>query len=116
MAGLFEMGFTFVEVGSVTLRPQPGDAQPWSFCLTEDWGVINRCAFNSEGVKRVDKHLREYVASTADSDDGPMGAVLRDKSGQHHPQFFAVGVGMGVAAALGVGAQDGRAGRQPGQE
>ena len=82
MTGLFEMGFAFVEVGSVTLRPQPGNAQPWSFCLTEDRGVINLYAFNSEGVKRVGEHLREFVASTAGGNDGPMNAVLRDEKGQ----------------------------------
>ena len=59
MAGLFEMCFTFVKAGSVTPWPQPGNGQPRSFRLPEDWGVINRFRFNSEGVERVGEHLRE---------------------------------------------------------
>ena len=49
VTGLFEMGFVFVEVGSVTPRPQPENARPWSFRLPEDRGVINRFGFNSKG-------------------------------------------------------------------
>ena len=82
MAGLFKICFAFVEVGSVTPRPQPGNARPWSLYLPEDWGAINRFGFNSEGVKRVGEHLREFVASTAGGNDGPMNAVLRDEKGQ----------------------------------
>jgi dihydroorotate dehydrogenase len=47
VAGLFKMDFAFVEVGSVTPRPQPGDVRPRSFCLPEDLGVINWCGFSS---------------------------------------------------------------------
>ena len=47
MAGLFKMGFAFVEVGSVTLQPQPGNMRPQSFFLPEDLGVINRFGSNS---------------------------------------------------------------------
>ena len=42
VAGLFEICFAFVEVGSVTQRPQPGNARLRSLCLSEDWGVIIR--------------------------------------------------------------------------
>lgn len=58
--GLFDLGFSFVEIGSVTPLPQPGNAKPRSFRLLEDRGVINRFGFNSEGVDRVKEHLREY--------------------------------------------------------
>lgn len=40
--GLFKMGFGFVEVGSVTPEPQPGNPKPRVFRLTEDKAVINR--------------------------------------------------------------------------
>lgn len=58
--GLFDLGFSYVEIGSVTPLPQPGNARPRSFRLLEDRGVINRFGFNSEGVDRVKDHLREY--------------------------------------------------------
>ncbi|KAL7550376.1 hypothetical protein ACHAWF_013619 [Thalassiosira exigua] len=60
IAGLFDLGFSSVEVGSVTPRPQPGNPRPRSFRLVEDRGVINRFGFNSEGAERVREHLREY--------------------------------------------------------
>jgi len=58
--GLFDMGFSFVEIGSVTPLPQPGNAKPRSFRLVEDRGVINRFGFNSDGVERVAEHLQDY--------------------------------------------------------
>ena len=60
IAGLFDVGFSFVEIGSVTPLPQPGNPRPRSFRLLEDNGVINRFGFNSEGVEKVRSYLREY--------------------------------------------------------
>lgn len=40
--GLMKMGFGFVEIGSVTPRPQPGNPRPRVFRLKEDKAVINR--------------------------------------------------------------------------
>lgn len=42
-------GFGFVEVGSITPEPQPGNPRPRLFRLEEDLAVINRMGFNSEG-------------------------------------------------------------------
>merc|ERR1712216_98215 len=47
------MGFGFVEVGSVTPQPQPGNEQPRCFRLDEDQGIINRYGFNSDGADAV---------------------------------------------------------------
>ncbi|BFZ13211.1 hypothetical protein BsWGS_16250 [Bradybaena similaris] len=47
--GLLKMGFGFVEVGSVTPKPQPGNRKPRLFRLDEDSAVINRYEFNSDG-------------------------------------------------------------------
>ncbi|CAL4064423.1 unnamed protein product [Meganyctiphanes norvegica] len=55
--GLFCMGFSFVEVGSVTPLPQPGNAKPRVFRLTEDKAVINRYGFNSDGHDVVYERL-----------------------------------------------------------
>lgn len=57
---LLEMGFGFVEIGSVTPEPQPGNPKPRMFRLTEDLGVINRYGFNSMGADAVERHLKEY--------------------------------------------------------
>jgi dihydroorotate dehydrogenase len=43
-------GFGFVECGTVTPRPQPGNPRPRLFRLTPDRAVINRMGFNNEGI------------------------------------------------------------------
>ena len=43
------LGFGFVEVGTITPRPQPGNPKPRLFRLAEDRAVINRFGFNSRG-------------------------------------------------------------------
>lgn len=48
--GMAALGFGFVEVGTVTPRPQPGNAKPRIFRLPEAQGLINRLGFNNEGV------------------------------------------------------------------
>jgi len=50
---LLRLGFGFVEVGTVTPRPQPGNPRPRLFRLPADQGVINRLGFNSEGAPAV---------------------------------------------------------------
>lgn len=44
------LGFGFIEVGTVTPRPQPGNPKPRLFRLPEAEGVINRMGFNNAGV------------------------------------------------------------------
>uniref|UniRef100_A0A224YL24 Dihydroorotate dehydrogenase (quinone), mitochondrial n=1 Tax=Rhipicephalus zambeziensis TaxID=60191 RepID=A0A224YL24_9ACAR len=51
--GAHDWGFGFVEVGSVTPLPQPGNPRPRVFRLTEDLAVVNRYGFNSVGHKQV---------------------------------------------------------------
>lgn len=46
---LLDLGFGFVEAGSITPRPQPGNPKPRVFRLPDDQGVINRYGFNNEG-------------------------------------------------------------------
>jgi dihydroorotate dehydrogenase len=56
---LLRLGFGFVEVGTVTPRPQPGNPRPRVFRLDADGGVINRLGFNSQGA---DVALRRLAA------------------------------------------------------
>jgi dihydroorotate dehydrogenase len=50
---LLGLGFGFVEVGTVTPRPQPGNPKPRVFRLDADRALINRLGFNSLGLDRV---------------------------------------------------------------
>ncbi len=51
-------GFGFVECGTVTPRPQIGNAQPRLFRLIEDEAVINRMGFNNRGLDHFSERLR----------------------------------------------------------
>ena len=47
---LWRLGFGFIEVGTLTPRPQPGNPKPRVFRLPEDQAVINRLGFNNHGL------------------------------------------------------------------
>lgn len=51
------MGFGFVEVGTLTPRPQPGNPRPRLFRLRQDQGLINRMGFNNHGVEAAARRL-----------------------------------------------------------
>jgi len=55
--GLSALGFGHVEVGTVTLKPQPGNPKPRVFRLLEDKAVINRMGFPGKGAGFVGKQL-----------------------------------------------------------
>jgi dihydroorotate dehydrogenase len=54
---MLRFGFGFVETGTVTPRPQPGNPKPRLFRLTEDRALINRLGFNNEGLEAVRARL-----------------------------------------------------------
>ncbi|MFN6964897.1 MAG: quinone-dependent dihydroorotate dehydrogenase [Pyrinomonadaceae bacterium] len=56
LAGL---GFGFVEVGTVTLRPQPGNEKPRLFRLPKDGALLNRLGFNNDGAVEVARRLEK---------------------------------------------------------
>src|SRR5882762_10287254 len=56
---MLQLGFGFVEVGTVTPRPQPGNPKPRAFRLEEDQAIINRMGFNSGGLDAVVDRLSE---------------------------------------------------------
>ncbi len=53
------MGFGFVEVGTVTPRPQPGNDKPRLFRLVEAEGIINRMGFNNAGVDNLVENVKK---------------------------------------------------------
>ena len=54
---MLALGFGFVEVGTLTPRPQPGNGRPRLFRLQEDAAVINRFGFNNAGFERARARL-----------------------------------------------------------
>jgi dihydroorotate dehydrogenase len=55
---LATMGFGFLEVGTITPKPQPGNPQPRMFRLPEKNAIINRLGFNNEGVPALIENVR----------------------------------------------------------
>lgn len=57
--GLGKLGFGFIEVGTVTPRPQSGNAKPRLFRLIEDRALINRMGFPNDGVQILRRRIKE---------------------------------------------------------
>lgn len=53
------LGFGFIEVGTVTARPQPGNTKPRIFRFPEQQALINRLGFNNDGADAVAQRLRD---------------------------------------------------------
>ena len=55
---LSNFGFGFIEIGTLTPKPQPGNPKKRLFRLPEDGGLINRMGFNNEGVEAAIERLK----------------------------------------------------------
>ena len=66
---LASLGFGFIEIGTVTPRPQPGNPKPRMFRITEKQAIINRMGFNNHGVDQL-------LANVAKSKFAQAGGIL----------------------------------------
>ena len=57
---LGSLGFGFVEIGTVTPRPQPGNPKPRVFRLTDAQAMINRLGFNNKGVDHLVRQVKSH--------------------------------------------------------
>ncbi len=55
-----KLGFGFIEIGTVTPRPQVGNPQPRMFRLSKDQALINRMGFNNDGVDALVDRLKTF--------------------------------------------------------
>ncbi len=83
VAGLAALGFGFVEVGTVTARPQPGNAKPRMFRFPAERALVNRMGFNNAGAAALAARLR----------------TQRDRRGPHG-RWPVVGVNIGKTKAV----------------
>lgn len=99
--GAARLGFGFVECGSVTPRPQPGNPRPRLFRLSEDRAIINRMGFNNRGVAAFAERLARRrpgavvganLGANKDSDDraGDYALGLRRLAGL--ADYFTINV------------------------
>lgn len=79
---MLNLGFGFVEVGTVTLRPQKGNPKPRLFRLTADGAVINRMGFNNDGLQVVRDRLERR---RAEGRRGIVGANVGPNRGAADP-------------------------------
>ncbi|KAL9895379.1 dihydroorotate dehydrogenase 2 [Glossina fuscipes fuscipes] len=91
--GLSQLGFGFIEIGSVTPEPQPGQPQPRVFRLVADEAIINRYGFNSYGHKVVYERLKAVRES------GQFSSILgvnlgKNKNSTSAKQDYVKGVQM----------------------
>ena len=57
--GLANLGFGFIEIGTITPRAQPGNPKPRIFRLPEQQAIINRMGFNNDGVDKLLANVRK---------------------------------------------------------
>ena len=59
------LGFGFIEIGTVTPKPQRGNDKPRLFRLPKDRAIVNRMGFNNDGVQVIAKRLKEWKQKNA---------------------------------------------------
>ena len=84
--GLAAMGFGFIEVGTVTPKPQPGNAKPRMFRLPQAHALINRLGFNNDG-------LDAFVANV-------QRARFRKTGGGAAPMLLGLNIGKNAATPI----------------
>lgn len=65
------IGFGFVEIGTVTPKPQAGNDRPRLFRLPQDKALINRMGFNNDGVEVIAERLKEWKKSQEPGVESP---------------------------------------------
>jgi dihydroorotate dehydrogenase len=101
IAPMLGFGFGFVECGTVTPRPQPGNRRPRLFRLSEDRAVINRMGFNNEGLGPFVRRLAAAknlgviganVGANKDSEDRVADYVAGLKAVWPHCSYITINV------------------------
>ena len=82
---IFKSGLSFLEVGGITPKPQPGNPSPRMFRLTEDRAIINRFGLNSEGHAVIVPRLQKAFMQQQRERRGLIGVNLADNKGTADP-------------------------------
>ena len=99
---LLALGFGFVEIGTITPLPQPGNSRPRLFRLDRDRGVINRLGFNSAGHAKAHGNLARRrgrggivgvnLGANKDSDDRIADYVMGIEAFADVASYFTINV------------------------
>src|SRR5690606_7434699 len=111
--GLAALGFGFLELGTVTPLPQPGNPRPRLFRLPQAEALINRFGFNNDGIDRFVMHVRRSRTwqagqrqAAASGPDGADRAGVRHQPGQAQPAVLGLNIGKNAATPLEQAAGD----------
>eukprot|EP00798_Chlamydomonas_sp_ICE-L_P027022 gene27022-2249_t len=98
MEAMLGMGFGFVEVGSITPKPQPGNPKPRVFRIPEHKAVVNRYGFNSVGSDVASDNLATFshnVSKNPEIKTGPVGVNLgKNKTSVDAAQDYSISVSL----------------------
>lgn len=85
---LDDLGFGFIEIGTVTPKPQPGNKKKRLFRLKEDEAIINRMGFNNDGVEAAVKRLRSNKNVIIGGNIGKNKITPNEKAGEDYKICF----------------------------
>jgi dihydroorotate dehydrogenase len=77
------LGFGFVEIGTVTPKPQEGNDKPRLFRLPKDKALINRMGFNNDGVKVVADRLKDWREQQKKNKSGKPALIIGGNIGKN---------------------------------
>lgn len=102
LPGLAKLGFGWLEVGTVTPRPQAGNPKPRMFRLSSDQAVINRLGFNNHGLEAVRARLARRrpndgivganIGANRDAEDPVMDYATCLDALYPHADYFTINV------------------------
>ena len=85
---LSNLGFGFVEIGTLTPKPQPGNEKQRLFRLKEDQAIINRMGFNNEGVQAAVESLKSNPGVLIGGNIGKNKVTPNEKAGEDYKICF----------------------------
>ncbi|MDG1961501.1 MAG: quinone-dependent dihydroorotate dehydrogenase [Flavobacteriaceae bacterium] len=85
---LANFGFGFIEIGTVTPKPQDGNPKKRLFRLKEDQGIINRMGFNNRGVENAVKALRKNNGVVIGGNIGKNKTTPNARAAEDYRQCF----------------------------
>lgn len=85
---LDDLGFGFIEIGTLTPKPQPGNERKRLFRLKEDEAIINRMGFNNDGVEAAVKRLRANKNVIIGGNIGKNKITPNEKAGEDYRICF----------------------------
>jgi dihydroorotate dehydrogenase len=90
---VLNFGFGFVEIGSITPQPQPGNPKPRLFRVASADAVINRFGFNSDGIEACLRRIAAFRDAHVDKRDAPIGLnVGKNKDTVDAASDYVIGI------------------------